>query len=735
MSSNSDLQHELIKTQEALSLLSSVLGEAEYQRVCSRLIRHRDQIRERLKIDGWIAGSDGSIPTYEPAAFSQRQVFEAWKQFINTGEIGPTINPVIAASWKRCWARVNPVQELIPVRLNPSHLLSSQVADFDLISVARPIMEDIYQCIENTGSVIMLVNGAGCMLDRIGDGEILAWLDRWGLTPGAFLTEELLGTNAVGLALTARAPVQVVGAEHYLKQFQTVAGAAAPMFYLSGRILGVLGVFLMLDKYHFYTLGLATASARAIEAQHQSDLLLFEQNSQLAQLNTIMSTISEGMLVWNAEGTLLHVNRAAGKILGIPAKSLVGKQVFTLLDFPGFVHHAIASMKSLSNVETTIALGNHSVTCLINLDYVTKKEELQWVVVTLRTEKQVRSLVAQQVGASAGLTLEDIPGESHQIQQVRNFIRSAAKAHASVLIRGEIGTGKNALANAIHNVSSRREGPFVGIACSSIPNELIIRELLGFSEDGDGRRLASRPSKFELAQGGTMFFQDVDALPLEAQAVLLSALESRRIYRLGNQRPIEIDVRVIASTSADIEKLISQGSFRPDLYYWLSTFSITLPPLRDRPDDIPAVVERILHRLAEQWDLPELNLGPGVIDVLSGYHWPGNIREVESVLGRAATKVGSPPVVTLELLPPAIQHHGDHPADALIRGSIQPMLEVEREAILRTARLCRGNVTLMAQLLEISRTTLWRRMREFGIQPENFRNRSAESKMAKITRD
>lgn len=725
MFADNDPHLELMKTQEALEILSSVLSEAEYQRICSALVQHRDRIRDRLQSGGRVAETDAGREAAEPVQHAQMQTLAAWVKFISSGEIDSQVNPVVANSWKRCWARVNPVQEINPVRLNPNHLLSIQVASFDLISVSRPIMEDIYQCIENTGSVIALINSAGCMLDRIGDGEILSWLDRWGLTPGSFLTEELLGTNAVGLALAERASVQVVGAEHYLKQLHPIAGAAAPMFSINGRLLGALGVFMMLEKYHYYSLGLATASARAVEGQHQSDMLLFEQNSQLAQLNTIISAISDGILVWNREGTLLHVNQAAGNILGIPARSMVGKPVEACLDLPIFMNEAIAAQKSLTDVETTFTIGHRSINCLMNLDFVYNKNELQWIIVTLRTEKQVRSLVAQQVGASAGLTLEDIPGESTHIQQVRNFIRLAAKAQACVLIRGEVGTGKNALANAIHDGSRRREGPFVGIACSSIPTELIVRELLGFSEGGDGRRPGSRPSKFELAEGGTIYFQDIDALPLDAQGVLLNALASGRISRLGNQRPIDTDVRVIASTSAPLEKLIAQGSFRPELFYWLSTFSITLPALRERPGDILLIVERILRRLAEQWGLSRLSLGPGVIEALMRYSWPGNIREVESVLGRAATQVGASSVITLNLLPPAIYSFEGNMADKSVQPAVQSMLEVEREAILRTAQICKGNVKMMAQSLEMSRTTLWRRMREFDIQPDAFREGSA----------
>jgi transcriptional activator for dhaKLM operon len=163
---------------------------------------------------------------------------------------------------------------------------------------------------------------------------------------------------------------------------------------------------------------------------------------------------------------------------------------------------------------------------LISLDYVFQSAaKLQWIILTLRSAKKMRKLIQQQVGATASLTLNDIPGETPQMQRVRNFVKSAAGAQASILIRGEMGTGKNVLASAIHNAGPRHDGPFVIFATSSIPNELVISDLLGYDESLDQRGASGRPSKFELAQGGTLFFQDVDALPVEAQAVLINALE------------------------------------------------------------------------------------------------------------------------------------------------------------------------------------------------------------------
>jgi transcriptional activator for dhaKLM operon len=347
---------------------------------------------------------------------------------------------------------------------------------------------------------------------------------------------------------------------------------------------------------------------------------------------------------------------------------------------------------------------------------------LQWIIVTLRSAKKVRRLIQQQVGATASLTLNDIPGEAPQMQRMRNFVRSAAGAQASILIRGEVGTGKNALASAIHNASPRQDGPFVIFAASSIPNELVISDLLGYDESLDQRGASGRPSKFELAQGGTLFFQDVDALPLEAQAVLINALELGMVQRLGSQRPVEVEARIIASTSANMETLIAQGTFRPDLYYRLSTFTTMLPPLRDRPRDIPLVADRILTRLSKQLGY-QVSLAPEVMDAFRKYAWPGNIREMEAVLGRAATQVAGEGVIGLLHIPNHVRLMEADPQTVkpFLQVQVSSLSEMERETILLMMQMYRGNISRMAQVLDISRTTLWRKLRGYRIDPNEYR--------------
>jgi transcriptional regulator with PAS, ATPase and Fis domain len=203
---------------------------------------------------------------------------------------------------------------------------------------------------------------------------------------------------------------------------------------------------------------------------------------------------------------------------------------------------------------------------------------------------------------------------------------------------------------------------------------------------------------------------------------LINALELGVVQRLESQRAVEVEARIIASTSADMETLIAQGAFRPDLYYRLSTFTIVLPPLRERPRDIPLVADRILTRFTKQLGY-QVALAPEVMDVFRKYAWPGNIREMEAVLGRAATQVAGTHVIGLAHIPHNVRLMEDNPQTArpFLQVKVSSLSEMEHETILLMVQRYRGNVSRMAQVLDISRTTLWRKLKEYGIHPEEYR--------------
>ena len=638
----------------------------------------------------------------------------AWGKYTSGHSMLPWVPPLIAKSWERCWASMLPMAPATLAKLSTKHLLSAQVANFELLSIARPIIEDIYQYIEGSDTTLLICNSAGYVLDKLGDESMLDFLEKNSVQNGSLLSESEMGTNAFGLALRERIPIQIRGAEHFRAQYHVLAGAAAPIFDMAGHSLGAFGIFNYDDSYHPHTLGMAVAGARAIEGQRQSDKLLWEQNNNVAKLNAILANIVEGILVWNTEGILIHANQAATEQFDLSMDLLMGRSMDEFVEFPDFMRQAINDRKPVTDVEVSLKVGRRFVDCIISLRFVRSGRNVQAVIMLLRPTSDVRKLIQRQMGVQAPFTLDHYVGKTPKVRNMYRLAKKAAAARASVFISGDSGTGKSFLAHAIHRQSPRSDGPFVIFSCASIPTEMIILELLGHENQPGISDAGNRPSKFELADGGTLFFQDVHALPHAAQAALLNVLEFGIVQRIGASRPIEVDARVIAASDAKLEKLVSEKSFRADLYYRLSPFEIHLPALREYASDIPQLAEYILERISRQRNQP-LKIADNVLAALQVYDWPGNIRELETVLESAAVQARLSEQIELVHLPDFILQAKEWgPTNG--RGETWINLEeMERQAILKAARLWEGNTTQMAKALGIGRTTLWRKLKKYSI--------------------
>lgn len=648
---------------------------------------------------------------------------QAWAIFTSEHILLPQVRPVIAESWERCWARIDPYAYAQPHHLSDRHLLSMQVNRFDLMAIARPLMEDVYQYIEESNPAILFTNNVGYLLDIVGDASIISRLEEMKISPGTLLGEGVIGTNAIGLALLERTPQFVFGFEHFLQAFQQHDCAAAPVFDTSGKLIGVLGVIALRGYLCSYSVGMITAAARSIESQIQADQLLEEQNNQLTRLNAILSSIQEGIIVWNSDGVILHTNPAIANILRVKPGSLPGSKLDAYIRFPSLIQDALQAQRPLTDIEAQLTAAGEPINCLISLQYIHGRHGSRTTIAILRPLRTLREYVQKQVGALT-FNLHNLVGKSEAIQRVRRMARNASGARGSVLIRGEPGTGKNLLARAIHHHSPRSQMPFVIFACTAVPSELALTELIGSEKGGRGNMPAA--SKFELADGGTLFFQDIDQLPLDAQSVLLNFLELGILQKIDSRKAIEADARVIASSSAPLEHLVKEGNFRADLLYRLSSFEIALPPLRERKPDLDLLIEQILQRLSKQIG-HRLALSQETASLLKAYPWPGNARELESVLTRASVQASPSEIITPRHLP-QLQPISETELNLPYKdGKILPLEEMEKRAVLQAAQYCQGNVTRMSQVLGVSRTTLWRYFNQMGLSPEEFRLSNTKS--------
>jgi len=302
----------------------------------------------------------------------------------------------------------------------------------------------------------------------------------------------------------------------------------------------------------------------------------------------------------------------------------------------------------------------------------------------------------------------ELVGRTPVMQQVEELIRTVATTDTTVLIRGESGTGKELVAQAIHNLSPRRYMPMVVIHCGALTETLLESELFGHEKGAFTGALYRKKGKFEVAEGGTVFLDEISDISLKTQTDLLRVLQEREITRVGGTQTIKVDFRAIAATNRDLETLVKEGTFRPDLYYRLNVFSIDLPPLRERREDIPLLAEHFLQKYARAMSKRFTAISRPALDKWMEYDWPGNVRELENALERALV-VGREPEIQSADLPLSLQSGPGLPAG--------PSLDdVERAHILKTLEACDWNQTRAAKILDIDRVTLYNKIKKYGFK-------------------
>ncbi len=588
-----------------------------------------------------------------------------------------------------------------------------------LIFQARSSIEDLYQLIERPGFAVLLADPSAVALEIEGDPAILALARSCGVAPPVHLHESRAGTNAVDLALREAQPVQTAGEEHYSARLHPLAFAAAPLFTVGGQPLGALAIVTAATAAHPHTLGLAIAAAQALHNQLRADHLLAEANDQLAELYASLEAMSDGLIFVGPVDEVRRINSRAAELLGVSGRAVAGRPFAAALNPPPLIRNTLARREELAEQELIweTRKGSLGIICAVRPVWERSRRYLGALVI-LRLAQSVHQLVQRVVGAEARFTFRDIIGQSPPMLMALHQAHLAANAAGSVLLRGEPGVGKELFAQAIHNASQRAGAPFVGLNCAAVPRPLLAGELFGVEGDPSRPGQPGRPGKFELAQGGVLYLEEVDALPAELQTALLRAIEMRRMIRSDGTRPLPIDVRVIATAGDDLERQVNEGRFRADLYARLTTLCVDIPPLRERGDDLLLLVTHFLQVIGDRFGR-QVALAPEALQALRAYHWPGNVRELELVLERALAG-SEKSVISLDDLPPAVVR-GAAPLGMPQPVSLDESSRLsERDGILRAGRQAAGNLGRTAALLGISRATLWRKMSRYGLTKEDF---------------
>jgi len=374
----------------------------------------------------------------------------------------------------------------------------------------------------------------------------------------------------------------------------------------------------------------------------------------------------------------------------------------------------VTAVKSLKTAVEAIKLGAY--------DYITKPFDIHEILALIKhvVEKQelMKEVLYLRDKVARDHSFENLVGRNSRMQEIYTLITRIADNNATVLLSGESGTGKEVLARTIHQQSNRSSRPFVAVNCAAIPSELLESELFGHEKGSFTGAIATKVGKFELATGGSLFLDEIGSMRLDHQAKILRALLERKIERVGGTRTIKIDVRVIAASNRDLKKAVEEGTFREDLYYRLNVVPITLPPLRQRRDDIPLLVEHFIAKYNREFNRRVKGFSAGATAALYQYDWPGNVRELENVIQRAVALAQSE-TVSLRELPLDISILGGQVIEDIQKAGLslrEARSHFEKQYILNILEKVQWNQTEAARLLGLHRNTLLWKLQRLGIE-------------------
>ena len=633
---------------------------------------------------------------------------------------GGHLPDVVARSWQRCLdKKVSRVLATGDARVvAPGALISFREQSRRLIMHSESVMEQLHEQICGTSSIVVLTDAAGVVLHSVGDPDFMEQAERVTLQPGGVWTEEAIGTNAIGTALVEQMPVLVHHTEHFLEVNHFLTCSASPIFDPHGRMLGVLDVSGDCNAYQRHTMALVRMSALMIENQffaHECDdhiLLHFHLSREF------IGTLYEGIAVFSLDGRFVAGNRAALVQLGLDRYDAEKRDFSSIFDFSlsGLFEQArllpqpVIRLRLHSGVEIYGRIKFGAAVSPITFLPIRQQETAD------RSPKRT----GRNEGEISLATLDfGDPAMGAATRKAQKIIGHAIP----LMIEGESGSGKELFARAFHTEGPRSKGPFVAINCAAIPEGLIESELFGYKGGAfTGASRTGSVGKIQQADGGTLFLDEIGDMPLSLQARLLRVLQDRIVTPLGGTKSQPVDIRVICATNRRLRDEVAAGRFREDLYYRLNGLLVSLPPLRQRTDRLQLAME-ILRSFAGEGR--RVIFAPQVLAIFEKHPWPGNIRQLANVLRTAIALSDGGAEITVEHLPedfldqsPLLTGICDGPAenDATTLAAAGSLVELEELAIRTSLRENGGNVSAVARKLGISRSTLYRRLREVDIR-------------------
>ncbi len=631
---------------------------------------------------------------------------EYWIKFAETGEIDSHVRDYIAASWLRCKAIGLDMYENTINRIATGEDLAMILENnSDLIKVAEPVMKYLWSVLKGTSAVITLSDGAYNLLLMTGDEITIKRFEKSNFCIGAHWSEDQVGTNSLALCIDMDCPIQTASVEQYGRWQHSATGSGAPIHDENGAIIGSINLTSDMNIFSNYSLGMVTAAAKLIEEQ----ITLLNANKLITYG---IDAMSEGMIITDGTFKIKTINEQGRMILEDVHDKLIGR------DLREIIVGSLGLEKEHGKFEEiAFSIDGKTVFCMGRINKMIFNNSTMGVSVVFRTTKRMNQVMAMYAGSRASYSFDDIktgaPNMLRLIEQTKNI----AREDCNILILGASGTGKELFAQAVHNASLRSKGPFVAVNCAALPKDLVESELFGYEGGAfTGAKKEGMIGKFELANGGTILLDEIGEMPLDAQGKLLRVLEERKISRIGGKTDRNIDVRIITATNRNLKEEVGKNTFRLDLFYRINVVSIEVPRLNDRPGDIKLLANLFLDRLNKEGH-KQKRFDENFVKYLENYQWVGNVRELQNVISKAFYICDGALITECEL-PDDIRNISLKNSTGDSYGIIDNM---EKNIIIDTIIKNKGNITRSAKDLGMSKPTLYRKIKKYGIVTENLK--------------
>jgi transcriptional regulator with PAS, ATPase and Fis domain len=628
----------------------------------------------------------------------------------------------IQNSWLHCKkAGLNPAHPRLDT-FNSLKAAEKPIASFLRRTILSKESQSLYELLKiYSGALFYTHPDSSIVFSQRGNQQLLEYLNSVGLGIGSCLSEENIGTTALALSPGEYHDSWVIGKEHYLDLFTPFTTYAYYGDYYFGGLK--INTFIILPKEQFSYLfihymrqynkncaGIVSSYRSSLEFQLKEVLFRqYEQNQE------------QGIMLLDSFGKILNTNQRFTQWFQINPEDIKERDCAEI--FPE-LKRVLTSLKTGEVIHLEEVLMEN---LPVNIQYmhidvkpVFGEQNIVGLIITFSDKKRIRQGV-NKLFNQAYYTFDNILGKSNVIQEVKEKAINAAHGRSPVIITGESGTGKEVFAQAIHNASAVRNGPFVAVNCASISPELIASELFGYVGGSfTGSRKGGSMGKFEYAQNGTIFLDEIGELSMSAQSMLLRVLEERKITRIGSNTEIPINVRLVTATNRDLKKMIKEKAFRADLFYRIYVINLQLPALTDRITDIPILVNSFIDYYNSFLNKKVKNIDNIALSYLLNHRWPGNLRELRNVI-ECGMNNASGEVLKVDDLPCLSDYllEDETAVNEQTINSEKEIIQKEKQQLFSLIVECNGNKSKISKKMGISRSTLYKKIKEYNLLIEN----------------